>query len=292
MAPDRIDSLFQTAVAAIDTGDIPALQRVLASAPGLVGERLHAPGPWLENQVGSALDRFFRAPYLLWFVAEDPVRNGRLPSNIADVARTIIETARREEVPSFQEQIDFALRLVCWSWIARECGVQIGLIDVLVDAGASMDGAPDDALVNGNLSAAEHLLTRGAKLTLPTAVALQRWEDAERLAQQATSRGKQGAFILAALHGNARGLRILLDAGAEINQPSPDLYAHASALHHAVWSGSLDAVRILVEAGADVHARDHAEDATPLGWAEYAESGSPPERAAQYAEIAKYLRTQ
>jgi hypothetical protein len=288
--PERIDALFQTAVAAIDAGDIPALKRVLASAPTLAGERLHSPGPWLRNQLGDALDGFFRAPYLLWFVAEDPVRNGKLPPNIAEVAHTIIETARGARVAGFQEQLDYALRLVCWSWIARECDVQIGLIDVLVDAGAATERTPDDALVNGNSAAADHLLRRGATLTLAAALGLHRWQDAQGLAQEATLRDKQAAFILAALHGNATGLRIMIDNGAEINAPSPDLYSHASALHHAVWSGSLDAVKTLVEAGASLNARDTAEDGTPLGWAEYAESQASPDRAAQFAAVAAYLR--
>jgi peptide-methionine (S)-S-oxide reductase len=287
---DQIDSLFRTAVTAIDTGDIPALKSVLAGAPALVGQRLHSPGPWLRDQVGDALEGFFRAPYLLWFVAEDPVRNGKLPPNIAEVASTIIDAARREGVAGLQEQLDYALRLVSWSWIARECGVQIALIDVLVDAGASTDETPDNALVNGNVAAAEHLLKRGAKPTLATSLGLHRWDDARRLARQSSPRDKQAAFILSALNGNATGIQIMLDAGAEINRPSADLYAHATALHHAVWSGSLSAVTTLVESGADVHARDTAENATPLGWAEYAESQSPPERAAHFAEIAAYLR--
>jgi hypothetical protein len=286
----RIDSLFRAAVTAIDSGDIPELTSVLARAPALVGQRLQSPGPWLRDQVGDALEGFFRAPYLLWFVAEDPVRNGKLPPNIADVASTIIEAARREGVAGLQEQLDYALRLVSWSWIARECGVQIALIDVLVDAGASTDGTPDNALVNGNVAAAEHLLERGAKPTLSASLGLHRWDEARRLARQASPRDKQAAFILSALNGNATGIQLMLDAGAEINRPSADLYAHATALHHAVWSGSLSAVTTLVEAGADVTARDTAENATPLGWAEYAESQSPPERTAHFAAIAAYLR--
>ena len=287
---NRIDSLFRTAVTAIDTVDIPALKSVLAGVPALVGQRLHSPGPWLRDQVGDALEGFFRAPYLLWFVAEDPVRNGTLPPNIAEVASTIIEAARREGVAGLQEQLDYALRLVSWSWIARDCGVQIALIDVLVDAGASTDETPDNALVNGNVAAAEHLLERGAKPTLAASLGLHRWDDARSIARQSSPRDKQAAFILSALNGNATGIQIMLDAGAEISRPSADLYAHATALHHAVWSGSLGAVTTLVEAGADVHARDTAENATPLGWAEYAGSGSPPERAALFAEIAAYLR--
>jgi len=137
---DTLDALFCQAVSAIDTGDVPALERLLAAHPRLVRDRLDSPGPWLRDKVGDALDGFFRQPYLLWFVAEDPVRNGKLPGNIAHVARTIIQAAERGHVTSLQEQIDYALRLVCWSWIARESGVQIQLIDVLVDASASPDG--------------------------------------------------------------------------------------------------------------------------------------------------------
>jgi hypothetical protein len=76
-------------------------------------------------------------------VAEDPVRRGTLAPNIIAIARLIIDAARCAAASSLQEQIDTTLRLVSWSWIARQCGVQIGLIDVLLDAGASPDGNPN-----------------------------------------------------------------------------------------------------------------------------------------------------
>lgn len=41
------------------------------------------------------------------------------------------------------------------------------------------------------------------------------------------------------------------------------------ALHHAVWSGSLDTVKLLVEAGAKMDTGDSIYDGTPLDWAEY-----------------------
>jgi hypothetical protein len=135
--PDPLDTLFRDAVAAIDAGDVAGLKRLLADHPPLVRDRLAAPCPWLRDQVGDALDGFFREPYLLWFIAEDPVRNGRLPANVAAAARTIIDAARRNGVDSLPFQLDHALRLVCWSWIARDCGVQKALIDTLLDAGAS-----------------------------------------------------------------------------------------------------------------------------------------------------------
>jgi Ankyrin repeats (3 copies) len=295
------DALFREAVSAIDAGDVATLRNLLGAHPGLVRDRLDEPGAWLRDRVGGTLDGFFRHPYLLWFVAEDPVRNGKLPGNIADVAHTIIEAATREGADSLQEQLDYALRLVCWSWIARECGVQIELVDILIDAGASVDGRTvyegrfgthsDSAIHNGNFAAAEHLVERGASLTLSTALCLGRWADAERLALDATLEDKQDAFVQAALSGNAEALRRMVALGVDPTTVSGRNQSHGTALHHAVWSGSLHAVRVLVEAGADLNRRDTIYDGTPLGWARHGEhEQKDAARARQYAAIAAYLR--
>jgi peptide-methionine (S)-S-oxide reductase len=284
-------------VSAIDTGDLATLDRLIRANPLLVCERLESPGSWLRDIVVDALDGFFRRPYLLWFVAEDPVRTGRLPTNAADVARAIVDAARREGAPSLQEQLDYALKLVSWSWIARQSGVQNALLDVLLDAGASPDGAPNEALVNGHIAAAEHLVRRGAPLTLASALVLGRWSDADRLLATATDEQKQFAVVLSALNGNAEALRRMIHAGADVNGRSAHLYPHATPLHHAVSAGSLESVQVLVEAGADTTARDTAWSGTPLGWAEYyieqqhGGSTTTPLRSTQFTEIANYLRT-
>jgi len=285
-----IDGVFQKAVSAIDAGNVTVLEQVLGAHPELVRERLDAPGGWLREKVGGALDGFFQRPYLLWFVAEDPVRNGKLPRSIAQIASTIIRAAEGARVDSLQEQLDYALRLVCWSWIARQCGVQIELIDVLIEAGASIEGGSDAAIYNGNFEAAEHLLKRGAAVTLSTALCLGRWADVERLARTATLRAKQDAFVLAALKGKAEGLGRMLALGVEPTTVSAQTQSHGTALHHAVWSGSLDAVKVLVEAGADRNRRDTVHNATPLNWAEHALEGQKQESEKQYREIAAYLR--
>jgi len=134
----NLDTLFRDAVRAIDAGDVVALESMLVAHPFLVRDRLEQPGPWLSDR--GAVEGFFNRPYLLWFVAEDPVRNGRLPGNIAEIALTIIAAILRTDADHLQEQLDYTLRLVCWSVVARECGVQIELIDALLDAGASPDG--------------------------------------------------------------------------------------------------------------------------------------------------------
>lgn len=292
-APEALDPRFREAVAAIDAGDVAALERLLAADPRLARDRLDAPGTWLSDRVGKALQGFFRRPYLMWFVAEDPVRNGRLPSNIADVTRTIIAAATREAPGSLQEQLDYTLRLVAWSGVARECGVQIALIDVLVDAGASPRGAATDALINRHLAAAARLVERGDPLTLATAVCLGRMDDVPRLARSATRDDRRAALVLAALNGQAEALATLIGLGVSANARSTEIYSHATALHHAVGSGSLDAVRVLVEAGAETDARDSVHDGTPLDWAEhYVGEPGTDARAEAYAGIAAFLRGQ
>ena len=287
-----LDACFRDAVAAIDAGDIATLERLVTATPALVRERLMSPGAWLRDKAGKALDGFFQRPYLLWFVAEDPVRNATLPANIAAVTRAIIDAARRESEANLQEQLDYALTLVSWSWIAQRHGVQIDLIDVLVDAGAALDGNQNNALVNGHFAAAEHLVHRGAVLTLEVALCLGWWEDVDRLLPDVSDRERQFAFVLAALHGRADALRRLIEAGADVNAPSEGLYSHGTPLHHAVSSGSLEATRVLVEAGAGLSTPDSAWGGTPLGWAmHYLSEGQGANPGRQYAEIAAYLRS-
>jgi peptide-methionine (S)-S-oxide reductase len=288
--PASLDAAFREAVAAIDAGNIQRLEQLISANPALVCERLESPGTWLRDKVGKALDGFFQRPYLLWFVAEDPVRNGTLPDNIAAVARTIIDAARRHSKENLQEQLDYTLSLVSWSWIARERGVQLDLIDVLVDAGADLDGNQNNALVNGNFAAAEHLVKRGANLTLSVALCLGWWNEVDRLLPTVNDEQKQFAFVLAALHGNAEALRRMIAAGADLNAPA-QLYSHGTPLHHAVSSGCLEAVEVMVEAGANVNAIDTAWSGTPLGWAQhYLSDGTGGHADKQYAEIAAYLR--
>jgi peptide-methionine (S)-S-oxide reductase len=284
-----IDQQFEQAVALIGGGDVPGLEGLLTRYPELGRERLTTPGSWLRDKIGGALDGFFKDPYLLWFVAEDVPVHGRLPKNIADLARVIIRSA--QGTPTFQEQLDSTLGLVCWSGIAQQCVVQIELIDTLLDAGASPQGGPNNALVNGHVAAAEHLVARGAELTLAASVCLERWDDARRLAATADDSEKQFALVLAALNGKAHAVKWMIEVGAAVNRPSADLYAHGSPLHHAVCSGSLATVQALVEAGADPGKRDTAWNGTPLGWAEhYLAEKKDDDAQRRYGEIAKYLR--
>jgi len=281
---------YYQAVTAIDAGDVDRLQLLLAAHPQLVSDRLDDSPEWLRRQLGGAVDGFFSRPYLLWFVAEDPVRNGRLPSNMPEIIHAIVAAARQTHAATLQEQLDSTLRLVCWSGVAAESGSQLGMIDALLDAGASPAKNPNNALVNGHVAAAKHLLSRGAILTLGAALCLELWDEAERLNAEATPEIRQFSLVLAALNGRAAGVEWILARGASPNEPSADLYAHGTPLHHAVCSGSLDTVRVLDNAGPDLRRADSAWNGTPLGWAEYYEQNSDAKRKLRYTEIGSYLR--
>jgi peptide-methionine (S)-S-oxide reductase len=128
-------------------------------------------------------------------------------------------------------------------------------------------------------------------LTLATALCLERWDEVTRLAPTASASEKQFGFILAALNGKAEALRRMIDFGVNLNSPSADLYSHATALHHAVSSGSFEAVKVLVEAGAELGTKDRAWNATPLEWAaHYIREAMGDGAGKQYPEIAAYLR--
>jgi len=276
------ESLFHQAVLAVDSGDENRLRQMLHTNPELATAPLRSPGKWLTDQIGNALKTFFKDPYLLWFVSEDAVRNNTLPSNIASIAQIIIDKAKEQHADSLQLQLDYGIKLVAWSWVARETGVQIGLLDVFIKAGASTFKVPDDALVNGNFAAAEHLVHRGAPLSLPTALCIGKWEEADVLAANASDDEKQLSLVLCSLNGKAEAVKRLIRYGVHVSDSSRDLYSHATPLHHASGAGSLDTVKVLVEAGAKLDIRDKVHDGTPLDWAEYLKK----------EDIAVYLREQ
>ena len=295
------DRLFRAAVAAIDRGDVEALRRLLAERPRLATARLDRPGAWLKDQVGDALQGFFRAPYLLWFVAEDPARLDHMPPAIVASAETIIAAAKAAPASGLQEQLDYAVRLVCWSISARRAGVQLALLETLLGHGAGLDGRAlydgrygthmEAAIYNGSDAAARFLLARGARLTLSAALCLSLWPECETLLGAAAPDEKDDAFVLAALRGKTEALRFMLAKGASPDTVSRRNQSHGTALHHAVWSGELAAVKLLVEAGGDLTRRDTLHHATPGDWAVYgAGQAGDAAAGARYRAIAAYLK--
>src|SRR5258708_35220897 len=171
---DIADTLFRGAVEAIDTGNIEMLEQLLLQHPQLIHQRLDTPKE----------EGYFKNPYLLWFVADNPIRTEKLPPNIVEVTRVIIDALQKNPDNSYQYQVDYTLGLVATGRIPKECGVQIELIDLLMDAGASV-GRVHGALAHGNIEAAAHLISKGGELTLAAAVGLKRMDDMVSLAKNA-----------------------------------------------------------------------------------------------------------
>lgn len=282
------DELFRLAVQAVDAGDMAVLEKLLQQYPWLACEPLDTPAEWLRAQIGDTLDGFFKHPYLLWFVTEDPIRNRSLPVNIIDIAKLIIRVAKEQETDSLQEQLNYAVKLTAWSSIAKKCGVQLALIDLFLDEGAIPSGA-NDALVCGNMEAAQLLVQRGAGLTLAAALCFNRMDEAKQLMADASADEKQASLVLAALNGKAEGIKVLLPFIEDVNQPSAGIYSHATPLHHSVCSGSLASVKALVEGGADSTIKDTAWQGTPADWGVYYYETAEDKR--EFKEIVMYLRS-
>jgi hypothetical protein len=261
------DRTFRHAVDLLDGGDAEGLRAYLSAHPDLVRARVVFEG---EN--------YFRNPTLLEFVAENPIRHGTLPSNIAEIARVILDAGARADKAALNE----TLGLVCSGRIPRECGVQVSLIDLLCKYGADPDTAMGTALLHGEFEAAKALLAKGARMDMPAAAALGRVEDARRLLANASSEQRHRALALAAQFGHEEIVRLLLDAGEDPNRYNPmGTHAHSTPLHQAALAGHEDVVRLLLERGARLDFKDTMWQGTAEGWARYG----------GHTKIAEYLRT-
>ena len=285
---DITDPLFLKAVEAIGNGNISTLKNLLKTNPELVTKRLNTP-----NEKG-----YFENPYLLWFVADNPIRHDKLPSNIVEVTQLIIDALKKAKDNNFQHIVDYTLGLVCTGRIPKECGVQIPLMELLIKEGAQVKGSVLGPIGQHNFEAAKFLLEKGSDYNLATAVAFDNFDDAKKLAQHATASQLYVALVVASFFGKADMISLLIDNGVDVNgsgsrEDFGGFHSHASALHQAVYSGSLESVKLLVEAGANLDATDKAYTGTPLGWAIYmqAEEAPPEEDKKRFSEIEAFLKS-
>jgi hypothetical protein len=250
------DPAFRRAVDLLDAGDADGLRAHLRDHPGVVHQRVRFEG-----------GNYFETPALLEFVAENPIRHGRLPANIVEVARVVLEAGAKTD----RSILESTLALVASGRVARECGAQIPLIDLLCDHGADPARAMLPALVHAEFDAVDALLRRGATLDLPVAAATGRLAEARRSLPTASPEERHRALALAAQHGHAGIVRLLLDAGEDPDRYNPvGCHSHSTPLHQAALEGHEEVVRLLVERGARLDVKDILHRGTPLGWAEYA----------------------
>jgi len=271
-----------------DAGNISLLRQLLDENPALATTRLNTP-----NEEG-----YFKNPYLLWFVADNPIRHEKIPSNIVEVTQIILEALQNNPGDNYQHQVDYALGLVCTGRIPKECGVQIPLMELLISNGARVKGSVLGPIGQRNFEAAKFLLSKGADYNLATAVGLDQIDDVKKLLKNATAAELYVALVVASFFGKADIISLLVEAGTDVNghgdpKDFGGFHTHASALHQAVYSGSLESVKLLVEARANLHATDEAYNGTPLGWAMYmqTEEGYSEEDRKRFSVVEDFLKS-
>lgn len=268
---------FEAAVEVVVAGDVAALRTTLREWPELARMRS---------------TRRHHAT-LLHYVAANGVEDARqkTPANAVEVAKTLLDAGA--EVDALADMYDHkctTMSMLVSSSHPAKAGLQVALAETLLDYGAALDGpgsqwqsAVMTALTFGFPDTAAALARRraGTLENIAAAAGLGRLDDTARLLPTADAHARHVALALAAQHGHADVVRLLLDAGEDPSRYNPDdVHSHATPLHHAVWWKQEAVVRLLVERGARLDMRDTLYKGTPLDWAIYG----------QRTAIAEYLR--
>lgn len=265
---------FESAVEAVITGDLAALESLLRGNPELVRAR--------STRI-THLDPSVHRATLLHYVAANGVEGYRqkTPKNAVEIARTLLTAGA--EVDALADM--YGGHYTTMSMLVSSChpanaSVQAALVETLLDFGAAIEargsaqwGSPlMTALAFGYRSTAEALVRRGARVDhFAAAAGLGRLADAAQLLATADSESRHRALALAAQHGHLEVVGLLLDAGEDPNRYNPNgNHSHSTPLHQAVLAGHKAVVRLLVERGARLDIKDTIYQGTPLGWAMYA----------------------
>jgi len=272
-----LNPMFEPAADAIVDGDLVALAALFAEEPALA----------------TARSRRGHRATLLHYLSANGVEDERQrsPANALEVARLLLSAgADPNALADMYGGECTTMSLLVSSTPPAQAGVQVPLIDVLVDCGASVEplgsghwGSPlITALVFGFVEAAEALVRRGASVnSLAAASGLGRFDQVKTMLPAASADDRHRALALATQRGHLAVTRALLDAGENPSRFNPDgMHAHATPLHQSALAGHEAVVRLLVERGARLDIQDTIYHATPAGWAEH--GGHP--------AIAAYLR--
>jgi ankyrin repeat protein len=275
---------FEAAVEAVIAGDLATLRSLLDADSELVRARSTRITPFDPPRHRATL---------LHYIAANGVEGyrERSPANAPDVARLLLD--RGAEVDALADMYGgqcTTMSMLVSSTPPAQAGVQVPLVDTLIDFGAAVEARGAGAwtsplltaLVFGFHDAAAALVRRGARVeTLAAAAGLGRLDEARALLPSAAAEERHRALALAAQLGHVEVVRLLLDAGEDPNRYNPKGgHAHSTPLHQAVIANHDPVVRLLVERGARLDIPDTIYKGTPLGWAEYGGR----------TEIAEYLR--
>jgi len=112
--------------------------------------------------------------------------------------------------------------------------------------------------------------SNGNPMDLLASVALGDWPTAERIMHDNPELVRSGGTLhLLAKRGDTRGVKWMLDHGADPNARWAHWDADVTPLHLAAWHGHVEVVRVLLAGGADPTIRDSKHEGDALGWAEH-----------------------
>ena len=280
---------FEAAIAAIDAGECDELRSLLEANPGLIRER----APY----EGRPYDGYFHRATLLHHCAGNPTRD-RVPGNIVDIARTLLGCgAEVDAATEFREGWNWTtLGLVASSTPAAVEGFAEPMIDLLIEHGADVNWGDGINLYAaffhtvecaGLREVATMLHRRGATLDLGYAAAVGDLDAMRRfladpgsaytryrpLANRFDKPSRRDvldeALVFAAINTRVEAVDLLLENGATLDGTAPIHAERPTPMHAAAWSGSLEMVRHLLDAGADPRDRDAVHGSSVLGWADY-----------------------
>ncbi|MVM29056.1 ankyrin repeat domain-containing protein [Spirosoma sp. HMF4905] len=246
---------FESAVEAIINGETTTLDSLLRANPTLIRMR--------STRVHRAM--------LLHYIGANGVENYRQksPRNAVDVARILLKAGAEVDALADTYGKGTTLGLVATSIHPKQAGVQIPLIDTLLNYGADIDCTPTGwpplmaALANGCPEAAETLRRNGARIdSIVAAAGLGRLklvksffsEDGQYFPNESDTSvwgvpkeptaQLERAFLYACTYGHITVAEFLLSKGVNPNAQDTD---GQTSLHVAVLSGQLDMVKWLID---------------------------------------------
>lgn len=269
---------FEKAADAIVAGSTETLRELLRDHPELVRERS---------------TRAHGAP-LLHYISANGIEDYRqiTPPNAVGVAQLLLDSGA--EVDATSEAYgggSTCLGLVATSTPPRRAGVQIPLIDLLLERGAAIDGVRTghslvrDALANGCPEAARALAERGARIPdIIAAAGIGRLDLVVQLATDASELDLEKALIAAAgTSGGHEIVRYLLDRGVDIAAATG-----WTALHAATGGADLQTIELLIRRGDPLETKN-MYGGTVLSQAIWFAFHGDPAQTKEYARVIDVL---
>jgi ankyrin repeat protein len=110
---------------------------------------------------------------------------------------------------------------------------------------------------------------RGSMMDVIALVGLRDYDNALRILSANPSLINSGVLHMMAKRRDVTAVNWLLERGADPNARWAHVDMRITPLHAAIWGGSTEAARLILDAGADPTIKDTRHDSDALGWAEF-----------------------